>query len=119
MDTKVIALESIQEENVGDLRRRVMVTPPRTGNRNLRLVYVTGSPGSKGKLHTHPGEEVLFTVQGQAAITVDGERHVLQPNSVFVVPPRLEHPLEVVGDTPWIAVCSFCDDCPLMANSSA
>jgi quercetin dioxygenase-like cupin family protein len=119
LDTKVIALDSIQEEALGDLTRRVMVSPPRTGNRNLRVVYVTGKPGGRGRVHTHPGEEVLFTIQGQAAITIDGERHILEPNSVFVVPPRLEHPLEIVGDTPWIAVCSFCDDCPLMAATSA
>ncbi len=119
MDAKVIALDSIQEEALGDLTRRVMVSPPRTGNRYLRVVYVTGNPGGRARVHTHPGEEALFTIQGKAAITVDGERHILEPNSVFVVPPRLEHPLEILGDTPWIAVCSFCDDCPLMANAPA
>jgi quercetin dioxygenase-like cupin family protein len=119
MDNRVIPLESIQEEALGDLTRRVVVTPPRTGNRNLRLVYVTGKPGGKGKVHTHPGEEVMFTLQGTAAITVDGQRHVLEPNTAFVVPPRMEHPLEILGETPWVAVCSFCDDCPLMAQSLA
>ena len=72
MGAKVIALDSIEEEALGDLTRRVMVTPPRTGNRFLRVVYVTGKPGGKGKVHTHPGEEALFTIQGKAAITVDG-----------------------------------------------
>jgi quercetin dioxygenase-like cupin family protein len=119
MDNKVIALESIQEETAGTLTRRVLVTPPRTGNRNLRVVYVTGQPGARGRVHTHPGEEALFTIQGSAAITVDGERHILAPNTIFVVPPHLEHPLEVLGDSPWIAVASFCDDCPLMANVPA
>ena len=64
MVSKVIPLESIQEEALGDLTRRVVVTPPRTGNRNLRVVYVTGKPGGKGKVHTHPGEEVMFTTSG-------------------------------------------------------
>jgi quercetin dioxygenase-like cupin family protein len=119
MTLEVIPVNGIEEEALGDLRRRILVTPPRTGNRFLRMVYITGNPGGKGKVHTHPGEEALFTIQGQAAITIDGQRHVLQPNSAFVVPPRKEHPLEITGDVPWIAVCSFCDDCPLMAATGA
>ena len=89
---------------MGDLKRRVLVTPPRAGNRFLRLVYVTGQPGGKGKVHTHPGEEAIFTIQGKAAITIDGERFVLEANTAFIVPPGKEHPLEIVGDVPWIAV---------------
>ncbi len=116
MQVKVIPVGEIQEEKLGDLTRRMVVTPPRTGNKYLRVVYVTGQPGGKGKVHTHPGEEAIFTIQGQAAITIDGQRHILSPNTVLVVPPKLEHPLEVIGDVPWIAVSSFCDDCPFMAG---
>ncbi len=119
MDSQVIALNTIQEEAAGSLTRRVLIAPPRTGNRYLRVAYVTGQPGSKAKVHTHPGEEALFTIQGTAAITVNGVRHILEPNTAFVVPPKVEHPLEVLGDIPWIAICSFCDDCPLMAATLA
>ncbi len=117
MEVKVIPVGEIQEEKLGDLTRRLVVTPPRTGNKYLRVVYVTGQPGGKGKVHVHPGEEAIFTIQGQAAITIEGQRFILQPNTVLVVPPQLEHPLEVIGNVPWIAVSSFCDDCPLMAGS--
>ena len=119
MTTGPIPVASIQEEALGDLKRRVVVTPPRTGNRFLRLVYVTGQPGGKGKVHTHPGEEVIFTIQGKAAVTIEGECFALEANTAFIVPPGKEHPLEVVGDVTWIAVSSFCDDCPLMKASQA
>ncbi len=112
-----VPISVIEEDALGDLRRRMVITPPRTGNKYLRLVYVTGPSGGKGKVHTHPGEEVIFTLQGKAVISIEGERHTLVANTAFVVPPHKEHPLEVVSAEPWVAVSSFCDDCPLMAAS--
>ncbi len=109
-----IRLDNVPTEVKGDSTRRFLASPSHTGSCNQRVVHVTRQPGGRGLSHSHPGEEVMFTLAGTATLILAGDRLALGPDTVIVVPPHVEHAVEVPGDAPWVAVCSFCDECPLM-----
>ena len=41
--------------------------------------------------HSHPQEEVWNVAEGEIAIAVDGEEHLLRPGSALVIPPNAPH----------------------------
>lgn len=114
-----IALAEVQTELLGEIERQIIFTPSRSGNRHLRLVYLRGEPGAAGKVHIHPGEEALFTLQGQITMQIGDEEIIVGPNEAVMVPPGTEHPFRVTSEGPWLAIASFCDECPVLATSRA
>ena len=42
--------------------------------------------------------------KGRRILTINGEEHLLEKDSAFLVPPDVEHPARVVGDETWIAL---------------
>jgi quercetin dioxygenase-like cupin family protein len=107
-------LDKSAHQQLGQLWRKVFFSPALTGNRYQKLAYVMGPPGAKGAVHTHLGEEVVFTIQGRCVLTIQGKEHLLEPDTAFLIPPDVEHPAQVIGDEPWIAVAAYCDDCPVL-----
>lgn len=47
--------------------------------------------------HEHPQEEVWHILDGELAVTVDGEEHVAGPGCAVIVPPSVRHSARVVG----------------------
>jgi quercetin dioxygenase-like cupin family protein len=41
--------------------------------------------------HHHPHEQVVSILAGELEIVVDGERYLLTPGQVFVIPPHAAH----------------------------
>lgn len=41
--------------------------------------------------HHHPHEQIVSILEGELEIVVDGERSVLTPGQVFVIPPHAPH----------------------------
>src|ERR671916_59713 len=103
-----------QPEALRGLTRQVFFSPATTHNRYQKFAVVKGTPGAKGAVHTHLGEEVVYTISGRCILRIDGVDHLLEPGTAFLIPPDTEHPAEVVGDEPWLAVAAYCDECVLM-----
>ena len=41
--------------------------------------------------HHHPHEQIVSILEGELEIVVSGERHLLTPGTVFVIPPHAPH----------------------------
>ncbi len=61
-------------------------------------------PGSGIFLHTHPCEEVVAIVSGEAVCELDGERHTLRPFDLSFVPPRVPHRFVNESDAPFTMI---------------
>ena len=61
--------------------------------------------------HSHPQEEVWNVAEGQIAITVDGEEHILRPGSALVIPPNAQHSARPLADCRAIVA-----DCPVRTD---
>ena len=110
-------MEGLKKEQFGGMVRSVLFSPTETGNNFLKLAYINLPPGSKGAAHIHLGEEVVFTIQGECILRIEGKDHRLEEGSAFIIPPDVEHPAEVIGEKNWIAVAAYCDECPVLKRA--
>ena len=69
-------------------------TPVRTG-------IQTSAPGYVAPMHWHPYTELLFIIDGEAEVWLQGEEpHRLKAGDCVAVPPETPHTFRVVGQTP-------------------
>jgi quercetin dioxygenase-like cupin family protein len=114
MKPRIRKLTGLKEEHFGGIFRQVFFSPETTGNRHLKIAYIDVPPGATGTPHVHLGEELVYTIKGKAALTIDGEDHLLEEGTCFLIPPDVEHPARVVGNENWVAVAAYCDECPVL-----
>ena len=55
-------------------------------DRNLLAVRSTIAPAESGSLHTHPGPEVLYVLQGRGQISLDEQITPLTAGDIILVP---------------------------------
>ena len=63
----------------------------RKGARHMTAGVATFSPGSAVFLHTHPCEETVIILEGQATAEVDGKIFQLGKYDATIVPPLVPH----------------------------
>jgi len=71
-------------------------TPVRTG-------IQTSAPGYVAPMHFHPYTELLFIIEGEADVWLQGEEdrtHRLKAGDCVAVPPETPHTFKVVGQAP-------------------
>ena len=110
-------IEGLKEEHFGGIFRQVFFSPETNGNRYLKMAYIDVPPGAVGTPHVHLGEELVYTIQGKASLTIDGKEHLLEEGACFMIPPDVAHPARVVGDANWVAVAAYCDECPVLKKA--
>jgi quercetin dioxygenase-like cupin family protein len=104
----------LKTEHFGQVSRQVFFSPKTTCNKFLKMALVDVPPGSQGTPHVHLGEEIVYTIKGKAILTIDGKDYTLEEGTCFLIPPDVPHPARVVGDTNWVAVAAYCDECPVL-----
>lgn len=58
---------------------------------NMTVVHWRISANSMAPKHAHPHEQVTLVVEGEFELTIAGEKKVLKPGVVALVPPSIEH----------------------------
>jgi quercetin dioxygenase-like cupin family protein len=114
---RVRKMEGLKQEQFGGIFRQVFFSPETTGNRYLKMAYIDVPPGAEGTSHVHLGEELVYTIKGKASLTIDGEEHLLEEGTCFLIPPDVAHPARVVGNENWVAVAAYCDECPVLKRA--
>ncbi len=71
---------------------------------NLTFGYYNVEAGASLHEHSHPNEEVWHVIEGELAVTIDGETHVAGPGSVAIVPPNTIHSVKALSDGRTIVV---------------
>jgi mannose-6-phosphate isomerase-like protein (cupin superfamily) len=66
----------------------------------ITLLFLDAEPGHGPALHRHPYTEVLMVQEGEAELTLDGERHQARPGDTVIVPPCQAHSFVNSGNEP-------------------
>lgn len=117
-ELEIKKIGGLKEEHFGQVFRQVFFSPQSSGNRFLKMAYIDVPPGATGTSHVHLGEEIVYTIKGNAILTVDGRDYLLEAGTCFLIPPDTEHPARVLGDENWVAVAAYCDECPVLKKAS-
>jgi mannose-6-phosphate isomerase-like protein (cupin superfamily) len=70
------------------------------GGLGLCLIFVDAEPGSGPSLHTHPYEEVLIVLEGEATLLGGDEDVVAGPGDIVIIPSGEPHGFVNSGDGP-------------------
>lgn len=77
-----------------ELQRQDLNTP----GREVVQVLVDIAPGAQYPRHSHPGEEIIYVIQGSLEYTIDGKPPVtLTAGDVYFIPAGVNHTVRNVG----------------------
>jgi mannose-6-phosphate isomerase-like protein (cupin superfamily) len=82
----------------GDREFRILVDPS-VGCQGITQ-FVGWIPPGRAPAHSHTYEEVVYVLEGQGLLHVDGSRRAIGAGSCIHLPPPLPHCLENTGSTP-------------------
>jgi quercetin dioxygenase-like cupin family protein len=85
---------AIAEEKMNPLLTRWVIHTPQATIARLWL-----GKGSVVPLHQHINQQVTMLQSGSLAIEMDGERLVLKPGDVLVIPPNMPHLFEALEES--------------------
>lgn len=93
-----LALHVTQAQQVGarriDLQRHDLSVP----GREVIQVIVELEPGTTAPRHSHPGEEVIYVLEGTWEYTLDGQPPVtVRAGEVLFIPAGVIHSARIVG----------------------
>src|SRR6476661_1815153 len=91
------ALQVAQAQQAGtkrtDLQRHDLSVP----GREVVQVRVDFDPGYVSPRHTHPGEEIIYVLEGTLEYQIDGKPVTVKPGDVLFVPAGIVHSAKNVG----------------------
>jgi quercetin dioxygenase-like cupin family protein len=58
---------------------------------SMTLAYWDIEPGAAIPEHSHPHEQVVNPIEGELELVVAGERNVLRPGTIYVIPGGVPH----------------------------
>lgn len=108
------SISSVTEEKIYSFNRRVVYSPGTTGNSYIKFCTVTGACGAESQSHTHSGDELVFTLEGENTNYSGGNEFTLQQNQAIAIPPGTEHTTKVANIGTWKGISFYCDNCPLI-----
>ncbi len=87
-----------------DLQRHDLSTP----GQEVLQARVDFAPGASFPAHRHPGEEIIYVLEGTLEYEVEGQPPVtLKAGDVLFVPTGAFHSARNVGDTPGSALATY------------
>lgn len=54
--------------------------------------------GTQAKPHAHPNEQIMVVLKGKAKLRIGTEEKVIGPGEAALMPPNIEHELQVLED---------------------
>jgi len=93
-----LALDVAQAQQVGarriDLQRHDLVVP----GREVIQVIVELEPGTTAPSHSHPGDEIIYVLEGTWEYTLEGQPPVIvNAGEVLFIPAGTNHSARIVG----------------------
>ena len=58
---------------------------------NVTVAHVNIKAGAVVPNHQHIHEQIVNVIEGELELTVDGDKHLLTPGKVMVLPPNIPH----------------------------
>jgi quercetin dioxygenase-like cupin family protein len=92
-----LAMATVQAQQTGqrrtDLQRHDLSAP----GREVIQVRVDFDPGYTAPAHTHPGEEIIYVLEGTLEYRIDGKPMVVKQGDVLFVPAGVVHSVTNIG----------------------
>ena len=95
--TGAVTLHVVQAQQAGAKRTELQRHDLSAAGREVIQVRVDLEPGVAFPSHTHPGEEIIYVLEGTWAYVIDGKPVTAKAGDVLFVPARTIHSAKNVG----------------------
>ena len=92
-----VTLHVVQAQQAGAKRTELQRHDLSAAGREVIQVRVDLEPGVAFPSHTHPGEEIIYVLEGTWAYVIDGKPVTAKTGDVLFVPARTIHSAKNVG----------------------
>ena len=75
--------------------------------RSQTAVMTIGAGGDAGPEETHPGDQVVYVVEGEAVIRIDGQEHRAAAGACAMIPAGARHHVRNRGEGPLFFVTVY------------
>jgi quercetin dioxygenase-like cupin family protein len=93
----VLALHAARVQQAGTRRTELQRHDLSAQGREVVQVRVDFDPGYVAPRHTHPGEEIIYVLEGTLEYEIDGKPATVRPGDVLFVPAGTAHSVKNVG----------------------
>ncbi|HEX4724716.1 MAG TPA: cupin domain-containing protein [Pseudonocardiaceae bacterium] len=103
-------ISRLDEQGIGHAtagREYRILAGPETGFRSGTHFVGYIPPGDAAPVHYHRYDEVIYVIEGEAILHIDGEHNPLRAGSCIHLPARVLHQIENTGDIPIREVAVF------------
>lgn len=107
---ELIEVSEIEPINLFDFKQKVLFSPQKRGEGFIKFALTTGKFGAKSIAHSHPRDEVAYTIYGEAILRANGKEYHMRKGVALRIPPGLIHETEVISDE-WQVITAYCDEC--------
>ncbi len=93
----ILILDAVRAQQSGskrtDLQRHDLSAP----GREVVQVRVDFNPGYAAPMHTHPGEEIIYVIEGTLEYEIGGKKSTVKAGDVLFVPSGTPHTAKNIG----------------------
>lgn len=111
-------VEDTRFDHRGEIEKRVFFAPG-AGSDFVRFTMYRAKPGLKSDLHTNPGDDACYVIQGEMVVHVEGDSLRVRAGDAFILRRGVPHWAEVVGEEDLILISAHCEFCPLFREWNA
>lgn len=97
--------DDIEKKQISDLiTKQVLVGPAQGWKDHVMRMFTLEKEGSAPR-HTHPWQHIIYAVQGEGNLFMDGTDYPLKPGSVAYVPNDILHQVSNAGEGQFVFIC--------------
>jgi quercetin dioxygenase-like cupin family protein len=108
-------VEDTKPETRGEIEKRIFFSPGE-GSDHVRFTMYRAKPGLESDLHTNPGDDASYIIQGELILEAEGRTYNLKAGDAFILRQGVAHKAKVVGKEDLILLASHCEFCPLFQD---
>jgi quercetin dioxygenase-like cupin family protein len=119
-DRKVIVrrVADTKSETRGQIEKRIFFSPGK-GADNVRFSMYRAKPGLESDLHTNPGDDCSYIIQGEMILEAEGRSYHLKPGDALILRQGVAHKAKIIGTDDLILIASHCEFCSLFQEWNA
>jgi quercetin dioxygenase-like cupin family protein len=107
-----------KSDNRGEIEKRIFFSPG-AGSDFVRFSMYRAKPGLASDLHTNPGDDCSYIIQGEILLEADGMTWHLKEGDAFILRRNVPHKATVIGNQDLILIASHCEFCPVFQDWNA
>ena len=100
----LVAKHELHDPSMKSVEKQILIGPEQGWADHVMRLFTLGQGGYAPR-HCHPWPHIMYVVEGEGNLFMEGKDYPLRSGSVAYVPSDSEHQVSNTGDHPFIFIC--------------